>query len=77
MEVSKPTEDARLLAKVRRLTRNGQAKAIRKNSDLSQGEIARLVGVSPAAVSRWEAGVRAPQGEAALVYARVLEELQA
>ncbi|MGH2787214.1 MAG: helix-turn-helix domain-containing protein [Actinomycetota bacterium] len=64
------------LAWVRRLCRSGQARAIRE-AHLSQVEAALSVGVSPAALSRWEAGLRVPQGEAAVRYAALLRSLLA
>ena len=54
---------------------SGGAAAIRQTANLSQSEVAAAVGVSRAAVSRWEAGTRMPRGEAARRYARLLEVL--
>lgn len=68
-------DEAIELARLRRLTKSGQARAIRLAADLSQQEVAQLVGVSGAAVSRWEAGIRSPRGKAALRYAQVLSGL--
>lgn len=65
-------EMAAELARIRRLVRSGQARAIRVDAGLSQGDIARLIGVQPGAVSRWEAGLRVPRGDKALAYGRVL-----
>ncbi len=65
------------LAGVRRAVRTGAARSIRVRSGLSQSDVARTIGVTPSAVSRWESGERLPQGEAALRYGRLLEELAA
>ena len=46
-------------------------------AQITQPEIAADVQVSAAAISRWEAGERAPRGAAALRYLRVLERLSA
>jgi DNA-binding transcriptional regulator YiaG len=56
---------------------NGELAAIRRRTGLSQESIARAVGVSRVAVCRWEAGERAPSGEAAVRLARLLRELDA
>jgi transcriptional regulator with XRE-family HTH domain len=51
------------------------ARAVRARARLSQAEIAAACGVTPAAVSRWEAGNRKPRGEAARRYAGLIEIL--
>ena len=43
---------------------------------LTQGEVARAVGATPAAVSGWESGRRMPSGQMALRYARLLDDLE-
>ena len=48
---------------------------IRKRARVSQAEVARVVGVSRAAVTRWESGDRDPSGLHLSTYAQVLEEL--
>lgn len=68
-------EEAQALTRVRRLLRSGQAQLIRLEAGLSQGEVARLLGVEPATVSRWEAGTRIPRGQLALDYVRLLESV--
>jgi DNA-binding transcriptional regulator YiaG len=65
-----------LLVAAREAVTNGRGVAIRRAAGLSQGELARAAGVSAASVSRWEAGVRLPTGEAALKYARILRVLE-
>jgi transcriptional regulator with XRE-family HTH domain len=64
-----------LLIEVRQAIASGRAARIRELAGLSQQEIAGLVGVTPAAVSRWEAGDRRPTGERALSYGRVLRRI--
>jgi DNA-binding transcriptional regulator YiaG len=63
------------LAEVRRLARSGEARRIRVDSGLSESEIAAAVGVSTAAISRWETALRRPTGRAALAYRRLLVKL--
>jgi transcriptional regulator with XRE-family HTH domain len=60
---------------VRRLARNGGARAIREGAGLSASETARIVGVSPAAISRWERGERTPRSEKAECWAQLLRRL--
>jgi transcriptional regulator with XRE-family HTH domain len=62
---------------VRRLARNGNARQIREGTGLSASEVARELGVSPGAVSRWERGQRAPRGEVATKWAALLRRLSA
>lgn len=63
------------LSWVRRLAASGAARGIRQAACLSLTDVARAVGVTPSAISRWERGVRAPHGEAALRYAELLRKL--
>jgi DNA-binding transcriptional regulator YiaG len=65
------------LARVRTAVRTGAARRVRLAAQITQPEIAADVQVSAAAISRWEAGERAPRGAAALRYLRVLERLSA
>jgi transcriptional regulator with XRE-family HTH domain len=69
------TDDALLLAKTRLMVREGRAQSVRQAAGLSQGEIGQVVGVTAAAVSRWERGNRLPRSEAGLRYARLLDSL--
>jgi transcriptional regulator with XRE-family HTH domain len=48
---------------------------LREAAGLSQADIAAALGVSPAAVSRWEAGKRAPRGPWADLYRELLQSL--
>jgi transcriptional regulator with XRE-family HTH domain len=60
---------------IRRLAANGGARAIREAAHLSVSEVARELGVSPASVSRWERGLRAPRGRVAERWAEILHKL--
>lgn len=51
-------------------------KALRKMADLSQEDEARALGVSRAAVSRWENGSRRPTGTHLIAYAELMGELR-
>jgi transcriptional regulator with XRE-family HTH domain len=52
---------------------------IRERARLSQADVARAIGVTPSAVSRWESGVRlTPRSDAALArYVELLDRLAA
>lgn len=64
-----------LVIEAREAAGSGRGERIRRAAGVSQGEIAAVVGVTPACISRWEAGDRRPRGPAAIAYARVLREL--
>jgi len=53
----------------------GAAAAIRESAGLSLHEIARVVGVSPSTVLRWERGDHRPRGVCAIRYAQILQQL--
>jgi DNA-binding transcriptional regulator YiaG len=63
------------LARVRELAASGEARRLRETRRVTQSEIARAIGVQPAAVSRWEAGTRRPAGMAGLAYEALLAAL--
>jgi DNA-binding XRE family transcriptional regulator len=69
------TDDALLLARVRQMLQDGGARSVRERAGLSQTEVGQVVGVSGAAVSRWEQGTRLPRSETGLRYARLLDSL--
>jgi transcriptional regulator with XRE-family HTH domain len=48
---------------------------LRERAGLTQDELALVVGVSPAAISRWEAGLRQPRRRSVDAYADVLAAL--
>ena len=70
------TREVLELAEARRLMRSGEARSIRVAGGLSLSEIARSIGVTPGAVSRWETGDRRPVGESAMAYAELLTSLR-
>jgi transcriptional regulator with XRE-family HTH domain len=64
-----------LLIEGRRAATSGRGAQVRLAAGVSQNELAALVGVSQAAVWRWEAGERVPRGRYAIAYARALRQL--
>ena len=54
---------------------SGDARRARVASGVSAAEVARIVGVSRATVSDWEAGRKSPTGGHALAYGRLLAAL--
>lgn len=62
---------------MRRLLSSGGARALRQRAELSLAEVAEELAVSPAAVSRWETGVRRPRGHVAMAYCQLLRDLVA
>jgi len=69
--------DALALVRVRALVRSGAARRVRQAAGLTKVEVARSIGTSHACVSRWEDGLRVPQGAPAIRYLRLLERLAA
>jgi DNA-binding transcriptional regulator YiaG len=70
------TKEALLLSRVRALAASGEAREIRRRAKLTQAEVGDACRVADATISRWEKGLRAPRGQAALRYARLLVELR-
>ncbi|MGH1547969.1 helix-turn-helix transcriptional regulator [Leifsonia poae] len=68
-------EDLRRIAEAHVALGSGRARELRLSLRMSVGDLGATVGVSGAAISRWETGRRTPQGETAVRYARVLEVL--
>ena len=68
--------DLAALRWIRTATRDGSARTIREEARITIPELAERIGVSAAAVSRWERGNRVPSGAAARRYAAALLELQ-
>lgn len=64
------------LADARRMARNGIARRIRRDAEVSLAQIAAVVGVSPVSIFRWETGENLPTGTAALTYRDLLLDLQ-
>jgi transcriptional regulator with XRE-family HTH domain len=69
------TDELILIAEARQAAKSGRGRRLREISGLSQLEVAAAVGVSQAAVAKWEAGERAPHGEPAIKWARVLRAM--
>ena len=68
--------DATLLAEARLAAATGEARALRTNARLSLSDVARVCGVDPSTVHRWESGKRTPRGLAAMRYARLVRSLR-
>jgi DNA-binding transcriptional regulator YiaG len=69
-----------LIARVRarqRLPEPPLRRSVRESAGVSQGDLAKALGVTRSAVSRWEAGHREPRGEALVHYVDLLELLRA
>lgn len=64
--------DDEVLVAMRRAIVDGRARQLRTAIGLSRAEVARAIGVSPEAVTKWELGQRVPRGQAAVRYARLL-----
>jgi DNA-binding XRE family transcriptional regulator len=60
----------------RRLPAPPVARMIRMTAGVSQGRLAKEVGVHRITLSRWESGACRPRGDARARYARLLAELQ-
>jgi DNA-binding transcriptional regulator YiaG len=73
--VADAVDEALALAKLRRQCRSGEARARREAANLGQAETARLIGVAPWTLCKWEGGTRTPRGGAALRYAELLRRL--
>jgi DNA-binding transcriptional regulator YiaG len=73
-DIGMPLNPAKL-ARVRAMTKSGDARRIRLTSGLSLEEIGAPCGVDQSTIYRWEIGLRAPQGEAAIRYLAVLDAL--
>jgi DNA-binding transcriptional regulator YiaG len=69
-------DEALLMAWVRSISATGEGRTIRKQAHLSIPDVAKVCGVYPVTVSRWELGQRRPRGEAARRYAHLLTSLQ-
>lgn len=63
------------LAEVRQAAKNGVARRVRLDHEISVAEMSSVVGVAPSTISRWETGERTPRGDAALRWADALDAL--
>jgi len=69
--------EVRLVTRGRLLAATGQGRELRVRAGIGLRELARLLGVDPATVTRWERGIHRPlRGHAAERYARALEEIE-
>ena len=64
-----------LIAEARQAAKSGRGRRLRQLAGLSQLEISAAVGVSQAAVTKWENGLRSPHGTGAVNWALLLREL--
>lgn len=60
---------------MRALAGNGAARVMRERARISLREAAQALKVSPSTLSRWETGETTPPTQAALKWARLLDEL--
>lgn len=67
--------DISAVARGRALAHSGAGRSIRLAARISLGELARAIGASQPAISRWERGVCLPSPEYAARYAAELDEL--
>lgn len=69
-------ETLRALVRARAYAADGRARKLREGAALSVRDMARLAGVSPTCLFRWETGSRSPRGDAAVRYGRLLGDLE-
>jgi len=68
--------DLQAVISVRAALRSGDARKIRERLGVSAADLARVVGVSRAAVSDWERGRRVPTAGHALAYGKALAAVE-
>ena len=64
------------LAEIRRLCSTGEARAIREAAGLRRAEFASALSITPNRLCHYELGLRAPSGDLALRYLRLLDDLR-
>lgn len=69
------TNQALLVARARHLAASGKAEQIRRDHDLSLGEMGGGIGTGASTIWRWEKGGRKPRGALAAAWAQLLDEL--
>lgn len=69
-------QNTELIVEGRAAGPSGRARRIRQAARFNQSDMARLVGVTPAAVNRWEAGERVPRESEAIAFAKALRRLE-
>jgi DNA-binding transcriptional regulator YiaG len=67
--------DVKRLVRMRRLAETGAARAMREAAGLSLSEAGAGAKVDRTTIHRWEHGSRRPNGDAALRYLALLEEM--
>jgi transcriptional regulator with XRE-family HTH domain len=70
------TEDALLVSEARTAVRDRRLGALLHESGLRQADLALVLGVTQATVSRWSAGLRAPERETAIRLAKFMRALE-
>ena len=75
--MNKESIDYLAIGRARRRIRSEPSylRLVRERAGLSQTEMAKLVGVDPSAVCRWEAGLRVPRAEMLERYTAIVERL--
>jgi predicted transcriptional regulator len=68
-------EDALLVSEGRTAVKNGRLAAVLQERELKQADLALVLGVTEAAISRWAAGLRTPDRANAIRLARFLRAL--
>ncbi len=76
MSPSAPHELVRFIRLRASLPDPAARRVIREAGGLAQADIADALGVSSAAVARWEAGSRTPRRDHLIAYATLLERLE-
>lgn len=67
--------DLALIAQTRADLASGAAREARTAAGIRQSEMAAAIGVARSTVSQWESGLRAPDGDHALAYGRLIRDL--
>ncbi len=65
-----------MLIRGKRLGGQGGGRSLRQRAGLSVGELARVLGVDVATLSRWETGKAKPRPEAALRWAAACQAIE-
>lgn len=61
----------------RRMPSPTMARELRRAAGLSQGRLAKELGVTRVTVARWELGTRSPRGELLIAYVELLDTIRA
>lgn len=75
MSVVDGSNPAVLIALVRRMVRDGSARRVRLEADLTLSDVGRSLDVTPSTVLRWESGESLPRSEVAERYGSLLAQL--